>query len=771
MRELKDRDIIEKIHGIYDVKEPDVLHRLDFSDADMVPPPEKNLNRRYISAIAVYTAACLVVTACLPFIIGGGTDDPRPNPSMTATETHSVTGERSVDSEEVSEYISDYDTDHTDEETKDSEETVTAAETDEPEITVPAETEAEPAETEVEPAIPEPEPEPAKPVETEPPVTTAPVVTTKTPVETDKAEKDEDVKTEPEIVDPTPENMVHDKIDIPYTLIRYSGGWSDSLARLLEHDLVLQEYGYSEEEVRNLGVDQTWPEGDEGYIRVIKTKKQFDTFAAQIKDGLEADLVNEGAFAEFAKDFEYFDEAYFEKYDLVFWGFGETVHGIDYQVNNLSYFDDCTTNGKCHFFVNNEYINNEFWIQLVKTMPTVEEMIPADVAAENRTTELVLIAFEKDDVENVQDEMHTYGTVSVFNGGPPEDGKNMTDIDMVYYQGPYKIDVTEEEALDIVKERLYFAQGSNVYPYTDGDVLSAGELTGIQNYKCELTEWKGFPVYDISFYSMSELSGTVYRVTLQVYANERCQKSSIIRNRPGNKTDATAKRVDNYSMTERATESVAWNTNNSSDNIMYTYYEYADSTSMKLLWEAADLENSKYDVTYDNLVNGLPMLVFDNYKDYSDFISSTYDEYTATGSEAYDFFEDSEKYDEEYFKDNVLVIVGVMNKDNSVDNRMKVDLYNSSDDENTRKISVTITSYIPGLGDGRYYDPYVFTEEDEIEYKMYVYEFARAEGEISYMFGCAQFRNYPSNKIYSYTPYEERQTYYVIKEKNKNKVS
>ncbi|MBQ7828109.1 MAG: hypothetical protein IJ386_07580 [Clostridia bacterium] len=768
MRENKDRDIIEKIHKIYDVKEPDVLSRLDFSDMDMVPSPEKNLNRRYISAIAVYTAACLVVTASLPFIIGGGVSNPRPSPSMTNVETHSVTGDRSVDSEEVSEYIYDYDAVDTEAESEVADETVTAPETEEPEITVPAETEPEPAESE--PEATTTELETTAPAESEPPVTAAPVVTTEKPaeVETDSVANDTDkAETEPEIVDPTPENMVHDKIDIPFTLIRYSGGWSDSLASLLECDRILQEYGYSEEEVRNLGVDQTWPVGDETYLRIIKNKEQFDALAAQITDGLETDLINEGAFAEFAKDFEYFDEAYFEKYDLVFWGFGETVHGIEYKINNFE-VDNNAVDGRHNFFVDDEYHDNEFWVNIVKVLPPAGEVIPADVAAENRTTELVLVALEKKDVENVQDEKRVYGTSTVYHGPAPEDGKNMSDIDKFYYQAPYKVDVTEEEAKNIARERLHFAQGSNIYPYTDGDVLLAGELTGMQDYKCELTEWNGFPVYDISFYSMSKSSGTVYRVTLQVYANKRCQKSSIIRCRYDGMTDATAKRVDNYSVTERATDSVAWNTDNSSDNIMYTYYEYADSTSMKLLWEAADLENSKYDVTSGNLVNGLPYLVFDNYKDYIDFISSVYDEYTATGSEAYDFFADSEKYDEEYFENNVLAIVGVKNKDRSVDNRMTVNMYDSVNDENARRISVSITSYIPGFGNGENYDSYVFTEEDEIEYKMYVYEFAREEG-VNYEFTHASFFNYDSSETYSYTPYEERQTYYVIKEKNKNK--
>lgn len=84
---MRDNDIIEKIHKIYDQKEPDVLSRLDFSKVEMKTVPEKSLNKRYFSAAAVYAAACLVIAIVLPFLIGGRGDEPKPVPSNSDVRT------------------------------------------------------------------------------------------------------------------------------------------------------------------------------------------------------------------------------------------------------------------------------------------------------------------------------------------------------------------------------------------------------------------------------------------------------------------------------------------------------------------------------------------------------------------------------------------------------------------------------------------------------------------------------------------------------------
>jgi len=88
---MKENDIIERLHKAYDAPEPDVLSKLDFSQVEMVPPPEKNLKKRYLSAVAIYAAACLVVAITLPFLIGGGGNDvPKPQPGVSIIKTEPV---------------------------------------------------------------------------------------------------------------------------------------------------------------------------------------------------------------------------------------------------------------------------------------------------------------------------------------------------------------------------------------------------------------------------------------------------------------------------------------------------------------------------------------------------------------------------------------------------------------------------------------------------------------------------------------------------------
>ena len=85
---MRDNDIIDALRKTYDKKEPDVLKKLDFSAVEMKSAPEKKLNRRYVYAGITYAAACLVVIAVLPFLIGGGGDEPvNPNPAQSVTAT------------------------------------------------------------------------------------------------------------------------------------------------------------------------------------------------------------------------------------------------------------------------------------------------------------------------------------------------------------------------------------------------------------------------------------------------------------------------------------------------------------------------------------------------------------------------------------------------------------------------------------------------------------------------------------------------------------
>ena len=105
---MKENDIIERLHKAYDIKEPDVLSRLDFSQVEMVSSPEKSLKKRYWSAAAIYAAACLVITITLPFLIGGGgSDTPKPQPGVSpintdpVTTTIGITTESLVDNTEI----------------------------------------------------------------------------------------------------------------------------------------------------------------------------------------------------------------------------------------------------------------------------------------------------------------------------------------------------------------------------------------------------------------------------------------------------------------------------------------------------------------------------------------------------------------------------------------------------------------------------------------------------------------------------------------------
>ena len=104
---MKENDIIERLHKAYDAKTPDVLSKLNFSQVEMVPPPEKNLKKRYLSAVAVYAAACLVVALFLPFLIGrGGNDDPKPQPGVSPVRTEAsdsthATTEPPVDNSDI----------------------------------------------------------------------------------------------------------------------------------------------------------------------------------------------------------------------------------------------------------------------------------------------------------------------------------------------------------------------------------------------------------------------------------------------------------------------------------------------------------------------------------------------------------------------------------------------------------------------------------------------------------------------------------------------
>ncbi len=97
---MKDNDILENIRDLYDVKAPSVREKLDFSAVEIVPPPEKSTTKRYISAAVVYAAACLVVLISLPFIIGGRSDEPKPQPGNAVTNTETVTEEEPVERNE-----------------------------------------------------------------------------------------------------------------------------------------------------------------------------------------------------------------------------------------------------------------------------------------------------------------------------------------------------------------------------------------------------------------------------------------------------------------------------------------------------------------------------------------------------------------------------------------------------------------------------------------------------------------------------------------------
>ncbi|MBE6708039.1 MAG: ABC transporter substrate-binding protein [Ruminococcaceae bacterium] len=66
---MNKKEILEKVLRGYDVKVPNVLPNLSFSEIEETPMKKESLKKKYIIAAAVYAAACLVILATIPFII------------------------------------------------------------------------------------------------------------------------------------------------------------------------------------------------------------------------------------------------------------------------------------------------------------------------------------------------------------------------------------------------------------------------------------------------------------------------------------------------------------------------------------------------------------------------------------------------------------------------------------------------------------------------------------------------------------------------------
>lgn len=78
---MKNKDVLDILKRTYSQKAPDILPNLRFDmveKEEVVLPP---IRRRYIAAVAIYTAACLVIVSVLPFVIRNSVDPERKPPS------------------------------------------------------------------------------------------------------------------------------------------------------------------------------------------------------------------------------------------------------------------------------------------------------------------------------------------------------------------------------------------------------------------------------------------------------------------------------------------------------------------------------------------------------------------------------------------------------------------------------------------------------------------------------------------------------------------
>lgn len=87
---MNNKDVLDMLKRTYSDNAPDVLHNLDFNKIEKEETKVIPVRRRYYTAAAIYAAACLVVAIALPFLIGRGSDDPKPIPGQSMTNSESV---------------------------------------------------------------------------------------------------------------------------------------------------------------------------------------------------------------------------------------------------------------------------------------------------------------------------------------------------------------------------------------------------------------------------------------------------------------------------------------------------------------------------------------------------------------------------------------------------------------------------------------------------------------------------------------------------------
>ncbi len=120
---MNKKEVLEKVLRGYDVKVPNVLPNLSFSEIEETPMKKESLKKKYIIAAAVYAAACLVILAAIPFIINTlktpdkdgpitpGTDDTFPAKDFGGEEFVILGDYFSLSNYLFDGYKADYDTD------------------------------------------------------------------------------------------------------------------------------------------------------------------------------------------------------------------------------------------------------------------------------------------------------------------------------------------------------------------------------------------------------------------------------------------------------------------------------------------------------------------------------------------------------------------------------------------------------------------------------------------------------------------------------------